>query len=231
MTWIADRKYFSIRYFVRTDKNVDKNAAMRETATPMLHRKSRANISPFKRISRCVSLFSLSSVAAPARIPVPIRGTIRDTHPGGKCLRPCWNPCDVGKCRVFDIKECVRLAIRRRCRLSANHPYATPPPHPRHSSAREIWRSIQAFFAKDNNLHTRSLYIYERREDGSKTRFQNNARTRHAAPPGGEGGDIFLSGDRGAPSIRCKRGVKTPAREREGGRRERETELRPRYPR
>lgn len=164
---------------------------MRETAAPMLHRKSRANISPFKRISRCVSLFSLSSIAVPARI-LPFPSVARfaiPAHPGGKCLRPCWNPCDVGKCRVSDIKECVRLAVRRRCRPSRRlYSYS------RHSSTRQTWRSIQAFFAKDNNLHT-FPYIFANEERIPRRPVFKITRAHAALPGGGERGDIFLSGD------------------------------------
>lgn len=77
----------------------------RQRAKPQVlqrSRKSRANISPFKRIPRRVSLFprALRCCSAAARIiprflssspfhpleRVLVRDTIRDTHPGGECL-------------------------------------------------------------------------------------------------------------------------------------------------
>lgn len=208
MVWIADRECFPIRYFVGSEKN----AAMRETATPLCcdgnHEQMFRHSSEY--IDARVSLFAYPPPPSqhPSLILVLVRGTIRDTHPEGKCLCPCVGISVMSvNAGGFDIKECARL--RRRCRLSAHHLQREDPPFP-----------FGHVFAKSYNLHTLYIpYIFasETRECLSKTRFQNNART--------PGGDIFLSGDRGALSIRCKRGVKTLVRERGGiggGRGERE---------
>lgn len=102
MTWIADCKCFLIRHFVFG--RIKTWIKTRQCAKPrplccfgnheQIFHHSSVYLDAFPP-------FPCSPLQQPARILVPVRGTIRDTHPGGKCLRPCWNLCDVGKCRVF----------------------------------------------------------------------------------------------------------------------------------
>lgn len=180
---------------------------MRKTAAPTPHRKSRANISPFKRIPRCVSL-SFPVLRCSSSSPYPrslIRGTIRDTDP--ECLRSCWNFCDVGKRRGFRHQR-MSCAPCRMSPLDEAVPPSCITPASRHVAIKEPVSSIQAFFAKGSNVHTSAVYSRARRMPRRPVYEIIRA---HTAPLGG---GIFLSGDRGAPSIRCKRGAKTLGRER-----------------
>lgn len=148
-----------------------------------------------------------------------IHGTIRDTDPGRECLRSCWNFCDVGKRRSFRHQR-MSCAPCRMSPLDEAEPPSCITPASRHVAIKEPVGSVQAFFAKGSNVRTHLRCVFACEEDASKTRLRNNTRAHRAA------GRRYIFIGRSRRSIDSLQ-----ARRKDPGEGERETELRPRYPR
>lgn len=191
----GSREYFSIRYFVfgtgirKKKKKPDKKRDNARNRDPYAASEITSKYFAIQaNISRCVSLFSLSSIPASARILVPVRPwrDSRSRHiPGADACDRVGIPVMSVNAR-FPTSKNVRALL-----YVARRPYS----YSRHSSIRQTdWRSIQAFFRPKITAYTRFLYICERGENVPRSPVFKITRA-HTTPGGGEGGDIFLSGD------------------------------------
>lgn len=156
MTWIAGREYFSIRYFVGTDKKTDKKRDNARNRDPYA---ASEITSKYFAIQANISMrFSLFPVLHSGISPYPRSRPWRDSR---SRHIPGANACDRVGIPVMSVNAgfptsknvCALLYVAWRL-----YSYS------RHSSIRQTWRSIQAFFAKDNSLHTFPIYLRTKRE-------------------------------------------------------------------
>jgi len=79
VTWIAGREYFSIRYFVETDKETDKNRDNARNRGPYAASEITSKYFAIQaNISMRFSLFPVLHCSTSPYPPVPVRGAIRD---------------------------------------------------------------------------------------------------------------------------------------------------------